>query len=78
VQTIIDIDAQVWREAQEMAKRNGQPFSQLVEQALRESLRVAPPVSELFGEPFSEEDIDQSARVNFQALDEDERRSESR
>ena len=33
---------------------------------------------ELYGEPLTEEDIEQSARVAFQALDQEEKRAESR
>ena len=34
--------------------------------------------AELYGEPLTDEDIDQSARVTFQMLDEEEKRAGSR
>jgi hypothetical protein len=37
----------------------------------------APPV-EQYGEPLTDEDIEQSARVAFQALDQEEKRAETR
>jgi len=38
----------------------------------------APVSVELYGEPLTDEDIDQSARVTFQALDQEEKHAESR
>ena len=77
MQATIDIDAQLLQEAEQLARRNGQPFSLFVEQALRDSLRAAsseqpsqPP--ELYGEPLSDEEITESARVMFRMLDEEE------
>ena len=43
-------------------------------QALRQ--RVAP--LELYGEPLTDEDIAESARVTFAALDEEEKRAQTR
>jgi hypothetical protein len=41
--------------------------------------QISAPVSgELYGEPLTDEDIEQSARVTFQMLDEEERRAGSR
>jgi hypothetical protein len=38
----------------------------------------APASGELYGEPLTDEDIEQSARVTFQMLDEEEKRAGSR
>jgi hypothetical protein len=38
----------------------------------------APASGDLYGEPLTDEDIEQSARVAFQMLDEEEKRAESR
>jgi len=38
----------------------------------------APASGELYGEPLTDEDIEQSARVAFQMLDQEEKRAESR
>jgi hypothetical protein len=38
----------------------------------------APASGELYGEPLTDEDIQQSARVTFQMLDEEEKRAGSR
>ncbi len=80
MQTTIDIDAQVLREIEQVAHQKGQPVSLVVEQALRDSLRSRPPTTpvELYGEPLTDEEIEQSARVAFRALDEEEKRAESR
>ena len=40
--------------------------------------RPAPVSGELYGEPLTDEDIEQSARVTFQMLDEEEKRAGSR
>jgi hypothetical protein len=49
-------------------------------QELEQSLgRVPAPASRaLYGEPLTDEDIEQSARVTFQMLDEEEKRAGSR
>jgi hypothetical protein len=73
----MDIDAQVLQEFDQLARQQGQPLSLVVEQALRDSLRSRPPV-ELYGEPLTDEDIEQSARVTFRALDEEEKGAGSR
>ena len=40
--------------------------------------RPAPAAGQLYGEPLTDEDIEQSARVTFQMLDEEEKRAGSR
>jgi hypothetical protein len=40
--------------------------------------KPAPVSEELYGEPLTDEDIEQSARVAFQMLDEEEKRAGSR
>jgi hypothetical protein len=75
VQATIDIDPQLLQEAEQLARRKGQPLSLLVEQALRDSLRTSQPqpgVTELYGGPLTDEDIAESARVTFRRLDEEE------
>jgi len=49
-------------------------------QELGQSLgqRLAPASGVLYGEPLTDEDIEQSARVTFQMLDEEEKRAGSR
>lgn len=74
----IDIDAQLLREIEQLAHRNGQPLSSLVEQALRASLKLPvqhPAPQELYGEPLTDEEIDESGRVTFQTLDEETKRA---
>ena len=39
---------------------------------------IAPASANLYGEPLTDEDIEQSARVTFQMLDEEEKRAGSR
>jgi hypothetical protein len=82
VQATVDIDARLLREAEELARRKGQPLGLFVEQALRDSLNAArqqqSAAPELYGEPLSDEDITDSARVTFNLLDEDEKRSQTR
>ncbi len=75
MQATIEIDAQLLHEAEAAARRKGQGLSVLVEQALRDSLRTsqeAVPI-ELYGEPLTEEDIAESARVAFSLLDAEEK-----
>ena len=75
MQATIDIDPQLLREASQLAHRNGQPLSTFLEQALGDSLRnsqTQPPATELYGEPLTDEDIAEIARVAFQRLDEEE------
>ncbi len=38
----------------------------------------APASGELYGEPLTDDDIEQSARVTFQMLDEEEKRAQTR
>lgn len=81
MQATVDIDAQLLREAEELARRKGQPLSLLVEQALGDSLNASRQQaggSEPYGEPLTDEDIADSARVTFNLLDEDEKRSPTR
>ena len=81
MQATVDIDARLLREAEELARRKGQPLSAFVEQALRDSLNVSRQqagVAELYGEPLTDEDIADSARVTFNLLDEDEKPSQTR
>jgi hypothetical protein len=40
--------------------------------------KPAPVSGQLYGEPLTDEDIEQSARVTFQMLDEEEKRAGSR
>jgi hypothetical protein len=40
-------------------------------QAILDEQRFAPTSGELYGEPLTDEDIEQSARVTFQMLDEE-------
>jgi hypothetical protein len=79
---MIDIDVSLLREAEELARRKGQPLGLFVEQALRDSLNAARQQQsgspELHGEPLTDEDIAGSARVTFNLLDEDEKRSQTR
>ena len=81
VQATIDIDAQLLREAEVLARSKGQPLSRLVEEALRNSLRTslqqAAP-GELYGEPLTDEDIAESARLTFRILDAEEGRAQTR
>ena len=81
MQATIDIDAKLYREAEELARRKGQAFSTLVEQSLLKTLQADQRQSkgvELYGEPLSDEEIGESARVAFRALDEDEDNSKPR
>jgi len=56
------------------------PEQRAVWQELGQSIGQLPsPASgELYGEPLTDEDIEQSARVAFQMLDQEEKRAESR
>ena len=75
MQAMIDIDAQLFRQAEELARRKGQAFSTLVEQSLLKTLEAdqqQSKSSEVYGEPLTDEDIADTARVTFQMLDEDE------
>jgi len=81
MQATVDIDARLLREAEELARQQGRPLSVLVEQALRDSLhasRQQAGAPELYGQPLTDEDIADTARVTFNLLDEDEKRSQTR
>jgi len=56
------------------------PEQRAVWQELGQSIGqlAAPASGELYGEPLTDEDIEQSARVTFQMLDQEEKRAESR
>jgi hypothetical protein len=80
MQTTIDIDAGLFRQAEQCARKNGQPLSLFIEQALRDSLQTRQQSAsvELHGEPLTDEDIEETARVTFRMLDEEEKRAQSR
>ncbi len=77
MQTTIDIDAQLLAKVEQLAQQKGQALSGLVEEALRASLRhyQKEGVDHLYGEPLTDEDIEESARVTFGLLDEEENRA---
>jgi hypothetical protein len=80
VQATIDIDAQLLQAAERLARQRGEPLSLLIEHALRESLFTATSKSSTvqYGEPLTDEDIDEAGRVTFSMLDQDEGSSEAR
>jgi hypothetical protein len=77
VRTTIDIDPELLAEAEDLARRKGQALSVVVEEALRRSLSPCQKdePATLYGEPLTVEDIEESARVAFRALDEEENRA---
>ena len=80
MQTTIDIDNELLSEAKEYARRKGLPLSAFVEQALRDSLRTEQPGApqQVYGAPLTDEDIEESARVTFRMLDQDEKDTQPR
>ena len=77
MQTTIDIDAQLLARAEQLASRKDQALSVLVEEALRDSLRndQQKESTRLYGEPLTDGDIEESGRVTFGLLDEEENRA---
>ena len=72
MQTILDLDADLLARAESVARQHGQTLSAIVEKALRSSLNSETPPAEVYGEPLTDEDIAEAARVTFAALDADE------
>jgi hypothetical protein len=66
----------VWEQIQALAPAEQQAVWQ--ELGRRLGQMAPPPPVERYGEPLTEEDIEQSARVTFQMLDEEEKRAGTR